>query len=84
MLFGGAGDDFLVGNSGDDVLDGGIGRDIYRFHRGMGKDLVIEGGDEQNVLLLDADIARSDLAFERSGVRPLRAHRKRPGRRSNS
>ena len=67
VLSGGAGDDFLVGNSGDDVLDGGIGRDIYRFHRGMGKDLVIEGGDEQNVLLLDAGIARSDLAFERSG-----------------
>ena len=67
VLSGGPGDDFLVGNSGDDVLDGGAGRDVYRFHRGMGKDLVVEVDGEQSVLRVDAGIDRTELAYERAG-----------------
>ena len=66
FLAGGAGDDLLVGNAGDDTLDGGSGADIYRFHRGMGRDLVLEQADDLNTLRLSSDLdAGEDLTAQR-------------------
>jgi Ca2+-binding RTX toxin-like protein len=66
-LFGGAGDDLLVGNAGNDVLDGGSGADSYRFHRGMGRDTIVEHLNESSTLVIDQGIAASDLTQHRLG-----------------
>jgi Ca2+-binding RTX toxin-like protein len=66
-LIGGAGDDLLVGNAGDDVLDGGAGSDTYRFHRGMGRDLVLEVAGDLNTIALASDLSAGDLAKQRLG-----------------
>ena len=56
FLAGGPGDDLLAGNAGDDTLDGGVGADTYRFHRGMGHDLILEQAGGLNTLRLSPDL----------------------------
>ena len=41
-LYGGAGNDILAGGLGDDTIVTGAGDDIVRYHRGDGRDLVLD------------------------------------------
>ena len=66
-LLGGDGDDLLVGGGGDDLLEGGAGSDTYELRRGMGRDIVIDGGTDINTISLDASLDLADLRVERSG-----------------
>jgi Ca2+-binding RTX toxin-like protein len=66
-LLGGDGDDLLVGGGGDDLLEGGAGSDTYELRRGMGRDIVIDGGADINTISLDASLDLADLHVERSG-----------------
>lgn len=66
-LLGGEGSDLLLGGGGDDLLEGGAGADTYELRRGMGRDIVVDGGAEGNILALDAGLELADLSIERSG-----------------
>lgn len=65
VLVGGPGDDLLAGNAGDDTLEGGPGADTYRFHRGMGKDRIVDVAGDLDTLALAAGLGAADLVRER-------------------
>lgn len=64
-LNGGADDDALDGGTGNDTLLGGAGEDRYVLSWGMGSDIAIEYGAEQNTLELGAGVRLTDLEIIR-------------------
>ncbi|MFO1412642.1 MAG: calcium-binding protein [Burkholderiales bacterium] len=64
-LVGGGGDDMLSGDAGNDALAGGAGADTYRFAAGFGRDVLTDAaGANDNSLVFEASIARSDIYFD--------------------
>ena len=65
FVSGGAGDDYVTGDRGDDVLAGGAGddeaigghgSDIFKYERGDGRDVLIDGlSDEWDVVWISGD-----------------------------
>ena len=72
-LFGNSGIDILIGGVGDDTLQGGAGADIYQFGRGAGLDIVIDPNNnaEIDTILIDSDLAPSQIAVKKSGLYDL-------------
>ncbi|MBL8386258.1 MAG: hypothetical protein JNM90_24450, partial [Burkholderiales bacterium] len=67
-LHGGTDDDLVIGGGGDDVLAGGAGADTYELRRGMGRDLIIDAGDDGiNRLVLAPGVELAALSAERRG-----------------
>jgi Ca2+-binding RTX toxin-like protein len=60
----------LQGNSGNNLLNGGAGNDTYRFGRGDGRDMIIDGfGDfdgKLNTLRFADDLGPEDIVLTRS------------------
>lgn len=74
-IAGGAGDDFINGGGGDDTLTGGAGADRFYFSSNFrddrspvqGTDTILDFSDaEGDVLVLDADLFRSELVITRA------------------
>ncbi|CAG2147354.1 hypothetical protein LMG19282_03139 [Cupriavidus campinensis] len=69
-LSGGSGNDVLIGGTGNDTLNGGAGNDVYRFSRGDGADMVVDGDSVLgNVDAIEfTDVKSTDIrGFEKSG-----------------
>lgn len=64
-------DDTIDGKAGNDFMAGAYGNDTYRFGRGYGQDVIQDAisnsGDLNDRVLFNADVAQSDLTFQRSG-----------------
>ena len=72
-LYGEAGNDTLTGNGGNDLLDGGQGDDTYRFNRGDGRDVIIDGepgsatDNGADTLIFGDGINQDDLIVQKDG-----------------
>ena len=66
LLYGDAGDDFLIGGAGDDSLTGGTGADTFVFEDGGGHDTITDfdaDNDTIDLSLVSEAITFSDLTF---------------------
>ena len=61
LIDGSDGADDLRGGPGNDTLYGGQGDDIYRYERGDGVDLLVDGRGDADMLLLGNGIAPADV-----------------------
>ena len=71
VLFGGAGADTLIGGQGTDVLVGGAGIDTYVFHKGDGKETVIDdnpGGSDASILIFGKGIAKEGIKLRKGSL----------------
>ena len=67
-ITGSAGDEYLQGGEGDDVVDGGAGMDTYIFHRGDGRDTIVEAdsGSGFDTLVLGDGFTWNDVIWHLS------------------
>ncbi|MDT3735118.1 MAG: putative Ig domain-containing protein [Denitratisoma sp.] len=65
VLLGHGGEDTLDGAGGNDELQGGEGRDSYRVGFGMGRDRIVDSGE--NAIRLDGGLAFADIDAVRDG-----------------
>ncbi|WP_293875024.1 calcium-binding protein [Sphingomonas sp. UBA978] len=71
VVSGFASNDILIGGAGNDMLIGGKGADTYVYARGDGDDTIVETADgATNILAFGADIALTDLRFDRRASAP--------------
>ncbi|MBK9021013.1 MAG: hypothetical protein IPL72_13890 [Sulfuritalea sp.] len=71
VLFGGANNDTLIGGQGTDVLVGGAGLDTYVFHKGDGKEQVIDenaGGLDASVMVFGKGIAKEGIKLRKGSL----------------
>ncbi|PWB41330.1 MAG: hypothetical protein C3F19_06735 [Rhodocyclales bacterium] len=65
VLLGHGGEDALDGAGGNDELLGGEGRDTYRLGFGMGRDRIVDTGE--NAILVDGGLSFADIDAVRDG-----------------
>ena len=69
------GNDILIGGAGDDTMQGGLGSDTYRIGLGDGVDTIFDTSHQWNdTLIFEANVARTDVSYERAGVDLVMRH----------
>ena len=66
FLYGHIGDDTLDGGVGDDWIEGGVGQDTYVFGRGYGRDVIVEDGDDIDVVQFNGSVSSGDVRVYRN------------------
>ncbi|TAN51027.1 MAG: tandem-95 repeat protein [Methylococcaceae bacterium] len=64
---GGAGNDLLSGAGGNDTLWGGSGDDRYVFAAGLGQDIAVDEGGDNDAVQMNGPLTLSDITLTRQG-----------------